>query len=227
MLNRTTGAAELVKVAVTQIGKPYSEQSPQGSDGDGHLWYPGEPWPTFFDCSGLAYTSCRAVGIPLSNMTSEAQWAQHLGGVVPDHDPLLPADLGFFVGAGGPSPGHVGIVESYDTRTGEITLINAADTQLGVIRSSLARFVPGWTVGYTRPCNWLPLPPAPNVDPPTQAELDARNLVALAGPGEAHQAVANGWALYVWSDSETFLPAGRVEPHGTPEYANKNWRTKR
>lgn len=223
-LNRKAGAHRVVEVAITQLGKPYSEQSPAGSDGDGHLWVPGEPWPTFFDCSGLAFTSCSAAGIPLSNMRSEDQWAQHLGGVVPDSDPLLPADLGFFVGVGGPSPGHVGIVESYDAASDTIVLVNAADTELGVIRSTLPRHAPGWTVGYTRPCNVLPdVLPAP-----TEVVLDRAGLLQLANTADATTAALNGWTIWRWSVDAQWFVRAQFEPWPSfPLYASVHFQTKR
>lgn len=228
--NRLTGRERMMQVCTAQLGKGYSEQSPQGSDGDGHYWYPGQPWPTHYDCSGLVRTTCWSAGIPVSNMNANDQWLQHLGGVVADDDLLLPADIGAFLG-GENEPGyagHTGIVERADP-DGTVHIINAYDTALGVIRSVTHRNADNSSglgpLGWYRPVDFLPPAPRP-VAPPTQAELTARRLVGLATPDEALAARNNGWALFVW-DGSRFLPAANDQPFDTPEYANKAWHNKR
>jgi hypothetical protein len=125
----------IVKFALSQVGKGYSEQSPNGSDGDGHLWNLGEPFPDVYDCSGLVVTSCIHARIPaISRGNANDQWIQHLGGVVPENVDLQPGDIGCFMGANNVPgyAGHTGIVVSYDSKTRSGVLVNAYDTQRGV-----------------------------------------------------------------------------------------------
>lgn len=125
----------IVAFALTQLGKPYSEQSPVGSDGDGHLWKLGEPFPDAWDCSGLVVVSCLRARIPLiSRGSANDQWLQHLGGVVQPHVKLQAGDVGCFMGAENRPgyAGHTGIVVSYNAKTRTGVLANAYDTQRGV-----------------------------------------------------------------------------------------------
>lgn len=153
---------EMVTFARTQIGKPYSEQSPNGSEGDGHLWYPGEPFPTHYDCSGLIVTVLRRFGFhAISNGTAQDQWKQHLGGIVHSNEELQPGDVGAFLGIENiPGyAGHTGLVATYNhaKRTG--TLINAYDTERGVCeipfnRDQIHNLSNGLgVVGFYRPAN--------------------------------------------------------------------------
>lgn len=234
-LNRVTGRARILRVAITQLGKGYSEQSPQGSDGDGHYWSPGEPWPDLFDCSGLVYTCCRAAGIVISNGNADEQFRQHIGGVVPAGDPLVPGDVGSFMGSDNTPgyAGHTGIVESYDAASGVGTMVNAADTQLGVIRSEFVRSQVSnlnglGVIGFYRPANALPPPPEPDIVPPTPAELAARRLTGLPTPADAQLALDNGWPLFVWSGGRFVpQPAPKGDPHTITEYANVAYRRPR
>lgn len=64
-----------------------------------------------FDCSGLAlYAVYQATGILLPHYSiTQYTNASAYGGVRVTRAQLLPGDLVFFIGAGGPSPGHVGV----------------------------------------------------------------------------------------------------------------------
>jgi hypothetical protein len=64
-----------------------------------------------FDCSGLAlYAVYQATGILLPHYSiTQYTNASAYGGVRVTRAQLLPGDLVFFTGAGGPSPGHVGV----------------------------------------------------------------------------------------------------------------------
>ena len=126
--------ALIVSTARLLLGTAYSEQSPIGSDGDGHDWMPGEPWPNHLDCSGSVVVVCRRAGFhAISNGSANDQWLQHLGGIVHFNEPLLPGDIGCFMGIENRPgyAGHTGIVENYDPHTRTGTLLNAYDTQKG------------------------------------------------------------------------------------------------
>lgn len=244
MVNRAQGASRLLSVLRAQLGKPYSQQSPQGSDGDGHLWAPGEPWPDFFDCSGLVYTGFTAVDqgatplIDISDGNADDQWGQSAGGRVAVDDPLAPGDVGSFLGAEDTPgyAGHTGIVESYDPASRTLTLLNAYDTQLGVCRiPNVARDnatdnSQGLAVlGFYRPLSLLPAAPAPVPSgTPTAAQCAARLVEELPTPADVAQATENGWTLFCWC-STRFLPwpADEDYPAATPVYANRSWRKKR
>jgi cell wall-associated NlpC family hydrolase len=226
----------ILSVARTQLGKPYSEQSPQGSDGDGHYWIPGEVWPWIFDCSGLTHTCGRAAGILISDGNADMQFRQHLGGIVPIGEPLLPADFGAFLGGMGVPgyAGHTGIVESFDVVTGAGVMINAYDTQYGVCRTPFQRggsdnaqgVAP---LGFYRPVNILPPDPMPVPDavPPTQDEIDDAGLMRVS-PEQRAVALSNGWALWAWSGHKF---VGFPEPPDVATsdgvYANKQFARKR
>lgn len=171
-LDQSNGGAAIVAFAMTQVGKPYSEEGPPGSWFNGQDWHPGLSLPTYYDCDGFAYTSCLAgAGITISNGTAEAQWwwAVEHGLVVADDDPLQPGDVCAFWGAtGGPhNAGHTGIVQTLTT------LVNAYDTHFGVCVIPFQRFQHdngsnglGW-IGAYRPSLLLPppvTPPAPTED---------------------------------------------------------------
>lgn len=101
----------------------------------GHVPYVwGGTTPAGWDCSGMVqYGLAHALGIAAPR-TSEQQfaWVRH----TPDQKGALV----FFVGAGGPPPGHVGI------SLGNGQMINAAGTQLGTIVSGT-----GGNMGYGVP----------------------------------------------------------------------------
>ena len=63
-----------------------------------------------------------------------------------------------------------------------------------------------------------------SVAPPTPAQLQSANLVAL--PSNAVAAVKNGWALRAWNGS-AFVPVGMNAPIGEQLYAVPNWQSPR
>lgn len=192
--NQSNGGAAIVAAADTQIGKPYSEQSPPGSDDDGHLWSPGDPDPTYFDCSGLVHYATAIAGCPVSEGNANDQWIQSLGGKVPNSAPLVPGDVCAFMGVNNiPGyAGHIGIVQTYDNVANSGTLVNAYDTAEGVTTTPFTRTQVtngnnglGW-VGAFRPSNSLP--PAPTPPPvPTEDTL----LLIVINPNNKGQAVLN------------------------------------
>ncbi len=107
----TSQSNAIVAAAQGQLGLPYCFA---GGDIDG---------PTIgldaactgstvgFDCSGLAlYAVYQATGILLPHYSiTQYTNASVYGGVRVTRAQLLPGDLVFFTGAGGPSPGHVGV----------------------------------------------------------------------------------------------------------------------
>ena len=129
-----TAGQHIVDVASSLIGIGYSEESPSGSDGDGHDWEPGDARPTRLDCSGLVVVVLVTVGIRIiSRGTAQDQWLQHIGGIVHPDDELLPGDVMAFLGANNIRgyAGHTGIVADYSTKTKTGLLINAYDTLRG------------------------------------------------------------------------------------------------
>ena len=227
-VTRQNAGALLAQFAVTQVGKGYSEQSPAGSDGDGHLWVPGEPYPNVYDCSGLVHTAGTLYGLAISPGNAQSQWTQHLGGVVVPSQPLVPGDIGSFMGSDNVPgyAGHTGIVISYNAKTRTGIMVNAADPQQGVCESMFIRGqatnVNGLgVIGFYRPANSVPVPtPAPS-----PAQLAAHGYVRLLNPAQAHTAQANGWQLLVWNGIG-FSNSPANLPKGTPEYASARWRTK-
>ena len=238
--NQSTGGAAIVAAADAQVGKPYSEFGPPGSDDDGHYWEPGEPAPTAFDCSGLVRYATLAVGCPVVAWDAESQWEQSLGGRIPDTEPLLPGDICAFWGAEGiPGyAGHDGIVKSFDPSTGNGMLVNAYDTAEGVCYTPFRRGQPnngfnglGW-IGAYRPANSLPpapkpppapLAPNPSKKPPTAAELKLTNLVLMKNVAQAERAEKNGWTLWYWAVDGHFHAQINGKPTSVPLYANANW----
>ena len=129
---REAAAALIVATAEALLHTPYSEQSPAGSDGDGHDWMPGDPWPTRVDCSGEVVVCLRRAGFfSISNGNANDQWRQHLGGIVHPSQPLLPGDVGCFLGSDNTPgyAGHTGIVAEYDHETRTGLLLNAYDSE--------------------------------------------------------------------------------------------------
>lgn len=66
----------------------------------------------------------------------------------------------------------------------------------------------------------------PSTKNPTPEELEKAGLVLLPNPAAAHEAISNGWTIYVW-DGRSFVGASASEAHGTPEYASKKYKSKR
>jgi hypothetical protein len=134
-LTRKNGGDAMVLTARLLLGIKYSMQSPVGSDGDGHDWIPGDPWPDALDCSGLVVVVCRRVGLfSISNENADLQWLQHLGGRIHPSKPLEPGDIGSFMGIENIPGyvGHTGIVTEYNTHTKVGTLLSAYTTEDGV-----------------------------------------------------------------------------------------------
>lgn len=163
---RENGGAAIAAEAKRLLGIGYSEQSPVGSDGDGHDWMPGERWPTKLDCSGTVVVVLRSVGLhAISNGSAEDQWLQHLGGIVHPSEVLRVGDIGAFLGVNNTPgyAGHTGVVTEFDHMTHEGVLLSAYDTQLGVcdIRFSRLQHDNGTNglgvVGFYRPANRFPV----------------------------------------------------------------------
>lgn len=115
----TPPEARAVSFALGQLGKPY-------------LW--GAAGPGAFDCSGLTMAAWATAGIPLPH-NSVAQFSE---GTTVDSPALMsPGDLVFTPGTDGTlaAPGHVGMY------VGDSLVVNAADTQLGLIVQTYANFV--------------------------------------------------------------------------------------
>jgi len=112
-------AAAAISYAIAQIGKPY-------------VW--GASGPDAFDCSGLVHAAWAAAGVPLDSGTASQL---HDGTAVPGLAFVQPGDLLFTPGAfGSPAnPRHVGLY------IGDGLLINAFDTQTGVIVQRLSDWV--------------------------------------------------------------------------------------
>lgn len=133
--NSVAAGDQIVDVAMAMLGRHYSEESPSGSDGDGHLWERGEAYPDYLDCSGLVVVSLVAVGIIAINRgTAQSQWQQHLGGRIPANVDLMAGDVMSFMGINNRVgyAGHTGIVATYNAKTKTGTIVNAYDTLRGV-----------------------------------------------------------------------------------------------
>jgi cell wall-associated NlpC family hydrolase len=108
-----------VAYALAQVGKPY-------------VW--GATGPNSFDCSGLMLAAWAHAGVALDRTTTDQV---HDGNPVSSISQLQPGDLLFIPGAFGTptNPRHVGMY------IGDGTIVDAYDTQKGVIIESLA----SWT----------------------------------------------------------------------------------
>jgi hypothetical protein len=159
-----TKAALIVSTALILLERRpgYSEQSPIGSEGDGHDWLPDDPWPDALDCSGTDVVCVRRAGFgAFSNGSANDQWLQHLGGIVHPSQILLPGDLGFFLGIENRPgyAGHTGVVESFNPITHSGLLLNAYDSAKGFCRIPFNRLQTTnetnglGVVGFTRPAN--------------------------------------------------------------------------
>jgi hypothetical protein len=115
----------IVDLGLSEIGMPYIFGA-GGIHG---------PTGGAFDCSGLTmYAIYQATGIVLPH-SADSQYNDYRnwGGSQIARQDLQPGDLVFFVGADG-SPGHPGHVGVY---IGNDQMVNAYDTEDGVIQSSL------------------------------------------------------------------------------------------
>lgn len=158
----------LVAAALELVGTEYVR-------GGGHgalVWR-----PPFLDCSGLVRVVWwHVTGTDLLDGSSEAQWANSLGGRVPDDEPLQPGDVIFSVGSPiDPSPGHVGYVVTYDHITGLGTFISAYDTAEDTLVKPFDRFDgqgPLKVVGALRVANAAHVSPPPPAPAPTLPVVD-------------------------------------------------------
>jgi cell wall-associated NlpC family hydrolase len=164
-LTQANGGAAIVDTARLLLGINYSEESPNGSDGDGHDWMPGDPWPLELDCSGLVTVVCRRVGLfSISNGNANDQWQQRLGGLVHPSEDLKPGDIGAFLGSKNVPgyAGHTGVVVGYDRLTRQGILLSAYTTATGVCEIPMNRDqVNNGTnglgvIGFYRPANRFP-----------------------------------------------------------------------
>lgn len=176
----------------------------------------GGTWPTSggTDCSGLTQFGYGKAGIVLPRTTYQ-QYKIHQ---LPASAKSEAGDLLFIAGSDpiGHEPGHVMIyVEEGKVFqapfTGEKIGFYAYDTSVFEYR--------------TRPALALPLPPVVTKKPSAQ-QLATAGLVPLANPAQARLAIANGWTVWHWSGTG-FVASSMPLPKGTPEYANKNYKTKR
>lgn len=165
--NKSNGGVAMVTLGGKQVDKGYSEQSPSGSFGDGHLWAPPEPSPIKFDCSGLMRFLTLSVGCPITAGNADEQWKESRGGRVSTLDILKPGDIGAFLGAENTPgyAGHTGMVVSYNANLRTGLLLNAYDTARGVCiigfnRNQLTNGSNGLGVlGFYRPAASLPAAP--------------------------------------------------------------------
>jgi hypothetical protein len=168
-------SATIVAAARTQLGRPYCF-----AGGDIHGPTAGHdaacPAGTLgMDCSGLAlYAVYQATGIllPHYSITQYTDAAAYHGVPVAKAD-LLPGDLVFFVGADGPSPGHVGIY------IGNGLMIDAQQSGVPVAVHPLQRDYVGavryWTGSPTAPIS------APTSLPTTPSDATVHVVKASSG----------------------------------------------
>lgn len=167
MFNRQNAPAAVIAFMKSQLGKPYSEHDPAGSEDDGHEWQPGEALPNHYDCSGLEVTGWLQVGVLISRENALAQFNQALGGRFAPSS-ITSGDTLYFNGSQ-PPVGHVGTCLTFDAATGTGTYISAYDTTEGVAIHNFSIHVTtgsGGLVGVVRTANALPAPPPPPPPPP-------------------------------------------------------------
>lgn len=136
---QTAGGSQAAQLALAydraQLGKQYS------STIDGGVG------PSAFDCSGLQQAAYASAGIPIPRTTT-TQWAAGLYQVPGGIANLEPGDLMYFEGGDPPPPGHVAMVESIDTGTNTVNVINAYDQALGIRRDSFPYVNPGGNTDF-------------------------------------------------------------------------------
>ena len=167
-----------------QVGKPYSEVLGQNQG------------PYSYDCQGLCFVAYDNEGINIDAGIggSAAQYWKSPYKV--DNDPLwLPCDQVFFYGGetSGPRPGHTGIF--IGITNGVYRMINAYDTEYGVIVSTFDPHYNGGTqglscMGRTRPLLQLGTPPVI-----TTTKEYGMILVFAEGP-EVGNILPNSWWEY-------------------------------
>jgi cell wall-associated NlpC family hydrolase len=119
-----TAIDKMVDWALGKVGDPYTQS------------HPGRCGPNSFDCSGLVYSACVAVGLRPPGGTESGcnttftQWpdSSSNGNTLIPAPPFKKGDIIYFNnGSGEQQPGHTGI------SLGDGTMVNALDTQYGVI----------------------------------------------------------------------------------------------
>ncbi len=115
-------AADRVKRAADQLGKPYGGKGPDS-----------------FDCSGLASFSAGkdVPGLP-DGAAQQYKYANNHGDFTTDPGQVQPGDEVFLEDKDG-NVVHVGVVESVDQNTGAITMVEAAGHDKGIIRKTITK----------------------------------------------------------------------------------------
>jgi cell wall-associated NlpC family hydrolase len=189
----------------------------------------GEAPGVGFDCSGLARFSWNALlalvnAHPLVGATysifNEYVFDQRNGH---RDEPCLPGDLLFIPGSDaiGTEPGHVMLYDS----PGQVLQAEMTGTLIGIFPFDTLN---GWQY-RSRPSLAFPLPPPPNPNAPTEADLTRAGLqqVNLA---EATQAYANGWTIWRWAQVRGwFVPytSALTGEAPVPIYASVHYQTPR
>lgn len=112
------------------------------------------------DCSGMTMQCCAVVGIHIPH-NSDLQWQQAAGGHVP-RGQEQPGDIVYFAGSEAgysvTKPGHCGIVDSFDAKTGTGVFIDAPFTGVNVRRDTFSIQTTSGPLAYTgatRPRNLI------------------------------------------------------------------------
>lgn len=124
-------AAAATAYAMSKVGDSYTQNSP------------GREGPNSFDCSGLVFEAWLAAGQSIGENTYTQYANPNI--VLVDISQLTPGDLLFANFAGETAPGHVAMYVGNDT------VVQAANTTLGVISGSLENFMSSFndpSVGY-------------------------------------------------------------------------------
>ena len=182
---------------------------------NGRPYIYGGTWPQSggTDCSGLTEWAYGKVGIELPRTTYEQYLIHPLARSVQSE----PGDLLFIAGSDpiGNEPGHVMIY----VEEGEVFQAPFTGEKIGQYPYDTSVFE-----YRTRPALALPIG-KPTTKNPTKKQIETAGLVLLANPTQAHLAINNGWTVWHWGGS-SFVHSTLPLPKGTPEYANKNFRTK-
>lgn len=217
--NRTSAPPVMISFADSLVGRVgYSEESPENSFADGHLWYPGDTIPVDADCSGGEIMVCRFVGITVSNGNANTIYNEFRAVWLTATEPLQGGDFGAFMGAPGVQgyAGHTAMVRSCDNATGQGFITGPYDSQMGWCTLPFDRWQKEnlgnglGVIGFYRPVNTLSIapPPPPPVPPPVfhPAPLAAHKYAASQGMvvidiAEAGMAITAGISYYVWANN--------------------------